>query len=65
MEAERFSPVVENDDDEGMLAMIERYLSQPAERDEAARRCRALAEEELAWPIVARLHAEIYRKLLP
>ena len=56
-------PVVENDDDEGMLALIERYLMDSPWRDEVGRRCRAFAQEQLAWPLIARRHAEIYRKV--
>lgn len=58
-------PVVENNDDEGMLALIENYLSQPGRRDDVARQVRAFAESELAWPIIARRHLEIYRKVSP
>jgi glycosyltransferase involved in cell wall biosynthesis len=57
-------PVVENNDDEGMLALIERYLAQPSWRDEVGRSCRAFAQEQLAWPIIARRHREIYRNAL-
>jgi glycosyltransferase involved in cell wall biosynthesis len=57
-------PVIENNDDEGMLAMIENYLARPDLREEAARRARAFAEAELAWPLIARRHAAIYRKVL-
>jgi glycosyltransferase involved in cell wall biosynthesis len=57
-------PVVENNDDEGMLALIERYLTQPLWRDEVSRNCRVFAQEQLAWPLIARRHAEIYRKVL-
>jgi glycosyltransferase involved in cell wall biosynthesis len=56
-------PVVENNDDEGMLAVIENYLAQPGRRDEVAARARAFAETELAWPLIARRHAELYRKV--
>jgi glycosyltransferase involved in cell wall biosynthesis len=57
-------PVVENDDDEGMLALIERYLTQSLWRDEVGRSCRAFACDQLAWPLIARRHMEIYRKAL-
>jgi glycosyltransferase involved in cell wall biosynthesis len=56
-------PVVENNDDEGMLALIEKYLAQPDWREEVGRRSRAFAESRLAWPIIARRHAELYRKM--
>jgi glycosyltransferase involved in cell wall biosynthesis len=56
-------PVVENDDDEGMLALIDRYLTQPGWRDGVGRQCRAFAEGKLAWPVIAGKHAAIYRKV--
>jgi glycosyltransferase involved in cell wall biosynthesis len=56
-------PVVENDDDEGMLRLIERYVMQPSWRDEVSRHCRAFAQEQLSWPRIAQQHAEIYRKV--
>ena len=56
-------PVVENDDDEGMLTLIERYLTQPVWREEVSRTCRAFAQEQLAWTLIARRHAEIYREV--
>jgi glycosyltransferase involved in cell wall biosynthesis len=57
-------PVVENNDDDGMVALIEKYLDQPGGRDEMSRACRAFAEAELSWPLAARRHLEIYRKAL-
>jgi glycosyltransferase involved in cell wall biosynthesis len=57
-------PVVENNDDEGMLILIEKYLAQPEWRDETGRRCRAFAEEALAWPLIARRHADVYRRVI-
>ena len=57
-------PVVENDDDEAMLTLIEKYLAPGGWRDEVSRACRVFAEEHLAWPIIARRHVEIYRKAL-
>jgi glycosyltransferase involved in cell wall biosynthesis len=56
-------PLVANDDDDGMIALIEQYLGNPAWRNEIAARCRQFAEQKLAWPVVARLHAEFYRSL--
>jgi glycosyltransferase involved in cell wall biosynthesis len=56
-------PVVENDDDEGMVGLIERYLTQPAWCDQVGRACRTFAQEQLAWPLIARRHVEIYRKV--
>ena len=56
-------PVVENDDDEAMLTLLHEYLQNPARRDEVAEACRAFAVEQLAWPLVARQHAEVYRQV--
>ena len=56
-------PVVENNDDEGMLTLIEKYLAEPDWREETGRRCRAFAEEALAWPLIARRHADVYRRV--
>jgi len=56
-------PVVENNNDEAMLALIDRHLAQPAWRDQIARDSRAFAESHLAWPLIAGRHADLYRKL--
>jgi glycosyltransferase involved in cell wall biosynthesis len=37
-------PVVANNDDDAMIALVERYLAAPAWRNEAARRCREFLE---------------------
>ena len=55
-------PVVENNDDDGMIALLEKYLDESGWRDDVSRRCRAFAESALAWPLIARRHAEIYRE---
>jgi glycosyltransferase involved in cell wall biosynthesis len=57
-------PIVANNDDDAMISMIERYCSKPDWRHEVARSCRKFAEQILAWPLVARKHAEIYRELV-
>ena len=57
-------PVVKNDDDEAMLTLIEDYLAKPAHRAEVSRQCRAFAETQLGWPLVARRHLDVYRKAL-
>ena len=56
-------PVVPNDDDEAMIDMIERYLQDPAWRDEVATECRRFAETTLAWPVAAREHLDAYAEL--
>ena len=58
-------PVVKNDDDAGMMALMEDYLARPSWRDEVGTRCRAFAEKELAWPTIARRHLDFYREIAP
>jgi glycosyltransferase involved in cell wall biosynthesis len=56
-------PVVANDHDEAMIALVERYISRPEWRAEVARRCRQFAEATLAWPLVAKRHLQAYQEL--
>lgn len=56
-------PIVANDDDDGMIALIEQYLDRPSWRNEIAQAARAFAETHLAWPIIARAHLDMYREL--
>jgi glycosyltransferase involved in cell wall biosynthesis len=56
-------PVVGNNDDDAMIHLIESYLSCPALRDETSAKCRAFAEQVLAWPLIARKHVELYREI--
>ncbi|HUB67180.1 MAG TPA: glycosyltransferase family 4 protein [Candidatus Methylacidiphilales bacterium] len=58
-------PVVKNDDDDGMMALMEDYLARPAWRDEVGTRLRAFAEAELQWPVIARQHLGFYREISP
>jgi glycosyltransferase involved in cell wall biosynthesis len=57
-------PVAANNDDESMIALVERYLANPAWRNEVAAGSRQFAEQKMAWPVVARKHLETYRELL-
>jgi glycosyltransferase involved in cell wall biosynthesis len=57
-------PVVKNDDDDGMMALMEDYLARPAWRNEVGARLRAFAETELQWPAIARQHLDFYREIL-
>ena len=57
-------PLVSNDDDDAMVKLVERYIADPEWRDETSRNCRQFAERELAWPLVARKHMELYQELL-
>ena len=59
-----FLPVVANNDDDAMVALVENYLAKPRWRDEIARHCRQFAEQKMAWPLVAQKHLEAYRKFL-
>ena len=54
-------PVVANDDDEAMIALVQNYLDRPDERRETARACRRFAEEELSWPVIVEQHRALYR----
>jgi glycosyltransferase involved in cell wall biosynthesis len=54
-------PVVANNDDDAMMALVEQYLSQPAWREQTGKAGRAFAEENLAWPLVARQHMTVYQ----
>jgi glycosyltransferase involved in cell wall biosynthesis len=56
-------PVVRNNDDEGMLHLVERYLNNRTWRNEVADRCRHFAVTRLAWPLVAREHLAVYEAL--
>lgn len=54
-------PLVPNDDDDAMAALVEHYLSNPLWRHETGRRCREFAEQNMAWPLIARKHLEFYQ----
>jgi glycosyltransferase involved in cell wall biosynthesis len=47
-------PVVPNNDDDGMIAVAERYIGDHAWRHEVSIRARQFAERQLSWPLVAR-----------
>jgi glycosyltransferase involved in cell wall biosynthesis len=56
-------PIVANNDDDTMIALMEHYLSKSDWRDEMSRKCRQFAQETLAWPLVAEKHLQTYREL--
>ena len=56
-------PVVANNDDDAMVALVEQYLARPPWRDEVGIKCRRFAEETLAFPLTARRHLALYREL--
>jgi len=58
-------PVVANNDDDAMVALVEKYLANPGWRDEIGKRCRQFTEQQLAWPFVAKKHLAIYQELMP
>jgi glycosyltransferase involved in cell wall biosynthesis len=56
-------PIVPNNDDEAMIDLVEKYISQPAWRNETGRQCRQFAEDHMAWPLVAKKHLQAYEEL--
>lgn len=56
-------PIVANNDDDAMIALVEEYLAKPNWRAETGGKCRQFAEKFLAWPLVAQKHLEAYREL--
>ena len=56
-------PIVENDDDDAMVDLVERYLANTTWRDQVSNSCRHFAEKTLAWPSVARQHLDAYAVL--
>lgn len=57
-------PVISNNDDDAMIALVLRYVSEPQWRHAVSRSCRQFAEQKLAWASVARKHLEVYGDLL-
>lgn len=57
-------PIVANNDDDHMLRLVDRYLSDPALRMDIAEKGRAFAEKTLAWPVVANEHYAAYVDLV-
>lgn len=57
-------PLVANDDDSAMVAVIERYLTDPGWRNQVARQSREFAEQQLAWPLIAEQHLAAYAELV-
>jgi glycosyltransferase involved in cell wall biosynthesis len=56
-------PTVDNNDDDGMIELVEKYLNAEDWREAVARRCRTFAETELSWPRVAQEHLDAYSAL--
>jgi glycosyltransferase involved in cell wall biosynthesis len=56
-------PVVANNDDDAMIALVEQYLSKANWRDETSLKCRQFAEVTLDWQLVAQKHVQAYREV--
>jgi len=56
-------PVAANNDDEAMMALINRYLASETWRHEVADNCRRFAEDNLSWQIIAQKHLSAYGEL--
>jgi glycosyltransferase involved in cell wall biosynthesis len=56
-------PIVANNDDDAMINLVEQYLSQPAWRNKVGQNSRRFAEEQLAWPLIARQHLQVFQEL--
>ncbi|HEV2175563.1 MAG TPA: glycosyltransferase family 4 protein, partial [Nitrospira sp.] len=57
-------PLVAQGDAPAMVSLIRDYLHDPVWRSRVGRACRAFAEEQLRWPLIAQQHLEFYRRLL-
>ncbi len=57
-------PLVANDDDAAMVALVERYLDEPPWHAQVSRACRAFAEANLPWSLVAQQHRQAYAELM-
>ena len=57
-------PLVANDHDNEMVALVEQYLDDWNLRIEIGRKCRLFTEAHLSWPAVAKEHVQAYRELL-
>ncbi|MEM7115241.1 MAG: glycosyltransferase family 4 protein [Chloroflexota bacterium] len=56
-------PLVANDDDRAMIALVERYLSDFQWRKEISVACRQFALDKLNWPQIAQAHLLAYQHL--
>jgi glycosyltransferase involved in cell wall biosynthesis len=57
-------PLVANDHDNEMVALVEQYLRDWNLRVEMGRKCRLFTEAHLSWPAVAKEHVQAYRELV-
>jgi glycosyltransferase involved in cell wall biosynthesis len=56
-------PLVANNDDDAMVAMVEQYLAKRQWRDEIAGNCRRFAESNLTPQLAAQKHLQAYQEL--
>lgn len=56
-------PLIANDDDRSMIELLNSYLEDDSRCMEVSRAARRFAESNLAWPLVAQRHMEVYTEL--
>jgi glycosyltransferase involved in cell wall biosynthesis len=57
-------PIVSNNDDEAMIDLVEKYLSDMEWHHAVSKRIRHFAEENLKWKTTAEKHLQAYAQLL-
>jgi|694.fasta_scaffold39313_7 glycosyltransferase involved in cell wall biosynthesis len=57
-------PIVANNDDDAMVALVERYLQNPAWREVVSQKQRGFAVEEFNWKRTTELHIQAYQEFL-
>jgi glycosyltransferase involved in cell wall biosynthesis len=57
-------PLAADTSPEALAALCEKYVAEPEWRARIAEACRTFALAELAWPIIARRHVELYRSVI-
>lgn len=57
-------PVVDDNDEDAMTDLAEKYIADSLYRNEVGGKCREFAEQNLAWPIIARKHLDAYKELV-
>lgn len=57
-------PVVPNNDDDAMIALIDKYLSEPNWHSQLSAECRNFTLRNLSWPLIAHKHLELYKSIV-
>ncbi len=57
-------PLVHDNDDDAMIALVEKYLDNLDWRNEISQRSRKFSEKTLDWEVVTQMHLEAYQYLL-